>query len=419
MSDEIRVTVCKWAEGRPLMLRWTDPVSGKRKTKTSGTTSQRKAERLAGELERELRAGSTLIPCRITWQEFRERWQECRGPELSDSTIRCTGTAFNHVERVLSPDKLAKLTTRAVTTFVCALRADGMKDTSIGTHLRHLRAALSWAHRQGLLAVMPRIDRPKSGRGKRFMRGRPVSAEEFERMLDAVPKVRADDAPTWIRYLRGLWLSGLRRGESIRLSWDRAAGFAVDLTGRHPRFRIRAEAQKAGRDELLPMTPEFARRLLETPEGERRGRVFRLDNPATGRPLDEGDVGKTVAAIGERAGIIVNRARKKVKVKQPDGSVRKEWRENVPEFAGCHTMRRSFGSRWAKVLMPAVLKRLMRHASVDTTMRYYVDLDADELADQLWDRFGAEEAPVGNTSGNIRPADEILGEEQTPQTLTK
>ena len=50
MSDEIHVTVCKWAEGRPLMLRWTDPVSGKRKTKSSGTTNQRKAERLAGEL---------------------------------------------------------------------------------------------------------------------------------------------------------------------------------------------------------------------------------------------------------------------------------------------------------------------------------------------------------------------------------
>ena len=48
--------------------------------------------------------------------------------------------------------------------------------------------------------------------------------------------------------------------------------------------------------------------------------------------------------------------------------------------------------------MPAVLKRLMRHASITTTMGYYVDLDADEVADQLWADFG--DSGQGNISGN-------------------
>jgi hypothetical protein len=38
--------------------------------------------------------------------------------------------------------------------------------------------------------------------------------------------------------------------------------------------------------------------------------------------------------------------------------------------------------------MPAVLKKMMRHSSIETTMAYYVDLDAAEVAGQLWAGFG-------------------------------
>jgi hypothetical protein len=53
--------------------------------------------------------------------------------------------------------------------------------------------------------------------------------------------------------------------------------------------------------------------------------------------------------------------------------------------------------------MPAVLRRLMRHASIQTTMGYYVDIDASDVADDLWARFSAtpgNNADSGNTSGN-------------------
>ena len=62
----------------------------------------------------------------------------------------------------------------------------------------------------------------------------------------------------------------------------------------------------------------------------------------------------------------------------------------------------AFGTRWASKVMPAVLRRLMRHSAIATTMTYYVDLDADEVAGELWAKFG-NTAPQGNISGNIAP----------------
>ncbi len=87
------------------------------------------------------------------------------------------------------------------------------------------------------------------------------------------------------RYPRGLWLSGLRLEESLRLTWDGDGVFTVDLSGKYPRLRIYAEAKKGHQDRLLPMTPDFAEWLLATPQNERSGFVFHLgDNFNFQRP---------------------------------------------------------------------------------------------------------------------------------------
>jgi hypothetical protein len=54
------------------------------------------------------------------------------------------------------------------------------------------------------------------------------------------------------------------------------------------------------------------------------------------------------------------------------------------KYASAHDLRRAFGTRWARRVVPAVLQRLMRHANIETTMEYYVGLEADELAEELW-----------------------------------
>lgn len=49
---------------------------------------------------------------------------------------------------------------------------------------------------------------------------------------------------------------------------------------------------------------------------------------------------------------------------------------------------RAFGYRWSRRIMPAELKELMRHASIETTMTYYVGQNAETTAQSLWQALG-------------------------------
>jgi integrase len=380
MPDEIKVTVCRYPDRPNLVLRFVDPVTGRQKTKSAGTADEGAAIGKAALWQDELTSGRYQAPSRLTWADFRKRYETEKLATLAPRTQASARSALNHVGRVLDPDRLSKLTPATMSRFQSKLREEGMGDTTIARHLRHIRAALAWGVSMGMLAKVPDLHSPRRAKGQSLMRGRPILEEEFDRMLAVVPKVRPDDAPAWDRLLRGLWLSGLRLGEAAILSWDEGAGFYADLTGRRPCFRIMAAAQKSGRDEVLPMTPDFAQFLAETPEADRTGPVFRLIDQRFSRQLEPHRVGEIVGKIGKKAGVVVNKAEGK--------------------FASAHDLRRSFGTRWAKRVMPAVLRRLMRHSSIQTTMAYYVDLDAADVADQLWASYGNNPSQ-GNILGNI------------------
>ena len=392
MSEEITVSVNSYGDKRPLGLVYFDPVSGKKIAKSSGTRDWREAERLAGELEKELRAGRYAPASKLSWADFRKRYEAEKGATLAPKTLLAFRTAANHLEAVLNPDRLVKLTAAVLSRFSAKLREGGMGEVTLGSTLRHLQAALSWGVSIGLLPAVPKMTIPKAGGA----RARAVSGEELDRMLAAVPKVRPQDSEAWVFYLKGLHLGGLRLEESLILSWDEDAPFAVDLTGRRPAFRIAAEAQKARRDERLPMTEDFYRLIADTPEAERQGRVFKLNGLLTRSRISTKRVCRIVARIGKKAGVVVATAERRRK----DKATGKLVPVSVKKFASCHDLRRSFGTRWAKRVMPAVLQRLMRHAQISTTMKYYVTMDADSVADELWDR----DWNPGNTFGNNRPA---------------
>jgi len=253
-----------------------------------------------------------------------------------------------------------------------------------------------------MMAKVPAIEMPKRAKGQKVMKGRPITGEEFDRLLAAIPKVvlwkqrkcRESGQPkpltpakmanqgaivaSWDFYLRGLWSSGLRLAESLDLFWDRDDRLCIDLTGKRPTLRIPAALEKGNTDRMLPISPEFAEFLEAVPRNRRTGRVFApLSRRGNGQYICTENVCATISAIGKAAGVKVN-TDKAGKVK----------------YASAHDLRRSFGERWASKVMPQVLMELMRHAEIATTMRFYVGRNAQATAEILW------QAHSGNTFGN-------------------
>ena len=369
MSEyEIKVLVVKRPDRRFLTMRYVDPITGESFSRSTKTNKRRDAERTAAKWEKELREATYHKPTNITWEEFRDRYELEKLASLSENTREATSTAFNHVENLIAPHRLNSLTPPLLSKFQSELRRTGIKETSIATHLRHLRAALSWAVSMGMLPKVPEVAMPKRASGRKLMRGRPLSQKEFDTMLAAVLEVRPRDSGIWQRYLNGLWLSGLRLEESLVLSWDASSPSSIDFSGRRPRLRIYAEAEKGHEDRLLPMTPDFAEFLSGTSQAGRTGPAFPILGLATGTPMTPKRISRVISSFGEKANLVVN---------QTEG-----------KYASAHDLRRSFGTRWASRVKPATLQLLMRHQSIETTMKYYVDQDADEVADELWAQYG-------------------------------
>lgn len=172
------------------------------------------------------------------WDEFVASWDDAIGPTIKATTFSNYQTTFRAFERHVRPTRLRDLTTAKITAFAAGLRKDGLSEASVKRHLGALRAVSRWACRQELLPKVPTFDMPKRGAAAK-MKGRPITGEEFDRMLAAVPKVvienydpntpRADiDADprvaSWRELLLGLWWSGLRLGEAIALRADQQPG---------------------------------------------------------------------------------------------------------------------------------------------------------------------------------------------------
>lgn len=413
-SETIRVHVVKYADRANLVMRYRCSLTGKQVQRSTGTTRQKEAVKIAAKWEAELQEGRYQTGGRMGWDEFLTRRQDSQGPSIKRSTREMYQATFNAFERHARPQRLADLTTARVTAFSAGLRADGLSEASVKRHLSKLQALARWAFRQELLPKLPTFEMPKKAGAK--MKGRPVTGEEFDRMIDAVPEVVIEKVSrvkmtaeaivadprvrSWRTLLRGLWWSGLRLGEALALRWDQTPGGVwVILDGRRSMLAFDAEAQKSGKVELVPLAPEAAE-MLESMKLD-RGYVFAPKRLRGGETMQRNPhkVGQIVSKIGDAAGILVN--------------------VETGKKASAHDLRRSFGFRWARRVMPAELMHLMRHQDIKTTMTFYAGHDATVTAAALWDSLGtipkSEDAEEPATpcfkapTAGIEPATPALG----------
>lgn len=361
----VKVHVVKYAGEKNLVLRYVDPVTGRQKRKSAKTKNPKDAERAAERWQNELTSGKFKPAEELTWQEFRDRFEDHSLGDKSSGYFAVFHSAFKRFEEITGVQMLRDVPD-LIDKYELSLRRSSLATNTVRTYLKHFRTAILWAVEKGYLSKLEkRIRIPESIDD---MKGRALSDSEFELILQSVPSIVGESlAAEWRVYLTGLWFSGLRRQESLILSWDQHAPFAVDMTGLFPRFKISGKAQKSRKAQYLPMTPDFAEWLLRTfPLDERQGLVFTPHGTA-GTVLTGSEVGRYISAIGRKAEV--------------------EVKPGSDKFATCHDFRRSFGTRWARRVMPAELKLLMRHASIETTMKYYVGIEADDIAAGLWARF--------------------------------
>ena len=355
---------------RYYVARWlkADGSTGQRTVKPL-TTRLRDAERFCARLEEEVNK-----PGDVPWRTVLARYQVERLASTKASghgkwrTARRTLTQFTEVKW------LAEMDADLMSRFGAWLRQQDLATETVKGYLTEIRRTLRWAARIWPDYQAPVIDVPRTHH-KRGGKGRPITGEEFERMLEQIEGVvGAKYAESWRHTLEGFWLSGLRLNDVHVLRWHTGPLAVQRIETDRPRLYIGPGEDKAGREESLPMWhfEDLVEFLRQTPAEQRRGHVFRPMLPRGRASYDS--MSRTISAIGG-----------KTVEKDGDGNEVHKGAAIIvdpgdpPKYASAHDLRRSFATRWAPKVPRILLRGWMRHRSYLTTDQYYVDVDLDTI----------------------------------------
>ena len=335
---------------------------GRRRTVSSGTSDKRLAERikwrhvdrvrairegLVDPAQERLRAEADK-PLR---QHVDDYVAACRGRGEARSGLR---EKARHLEWFLAAVGEVSLTVIRPDDFdlrLAGLSEDGLSARTVNLKLECARAFLNWCVKNGRLRINPLtvIQRRNQLIDRRRLR-RVLIPKETRRLLAvarkqslATPSART--RPLW--YLFPL-LAGLRRSDMVRLCWR-----DVDLHAKPPTLTI-CGGKARRRTDRLPLHAELVGELRAVRPGKVLPSALVFPRPVTN---------KTRRRDFERAGIVL---------------------ETEDGHADLHALRHTFGTLLAKAgVPPAKLQRLMRHTTVELTMRYYVHLRVEDLDDGL------------------------------------
>jgi integrase len=351
---EKRVSV--WVQpfkDRPhLMLQWFDPDTGRRKSKSAGTADPGAAEDTRADLKGGLNHGRYQEASKLDWSRFRELFEQEYLPGLRPRSREKYATVLDVFEEIVNPEKLRAVTARTVALFVKGMRERPRKGGKVGlapwtvkNYLIALKTALGYAVEQKLLPGLPSYPTIKVPKKE----PQPIPVESFEKLLE-----KATD-PLWRAYLHCGWWGGLRLSEARHLRWKASDEWPwVDFA--QNRVVLPAVFAKGSEDQWVPLHPVLREALEALPQAA--AEVFPFRSRRTGKPLSRNSISNLVLHMAKQAGVKLS----------------------------MHKLRKGFGCRAAKMLGKggaAMLHELMRHASMQTTMDFYVSVDDAKQADDL------------------------------------
>jgi integrase len=331
-AARIRVYLNAPSDRPNLQLEWRDPETGERRFRSAKTPDPAAGEQRRADLEYELNNG-VAVPtgeAPLSWADFRRRYEREYLSTRRRSTRVKAAIVLDGYEAAAAPATLRAASERTVARYADELRGRDLDPLTIRGYLSVVRTALRWAARQKLIAAAPHVEMPDVPGRKRRMNT--INHAEYLDLRTKLP----DPNRT---LLDVAWYTGMRLGELLALRWDEVAG-SPWLDVRTSRIWFDAASQKSGKAEWIPAHPRLMEMLRdrEKPRGEVIvGLSAKMKTASMAFIRDVRTAGGTITA---------------------------------------HDVRRSFGTRYAPVVTAPVLQRLMRHANIQTTLLYYVDLSS-------------------------------------------
>jgi integrase len=382
-STRYRVTVITRQDRKnPFCLEVRDRLTGEERREglrdlhECNRRTRREADSRAAALEVDLNAGLAAHLGAVSWEQFRDDY-------LADLARRCRRASVAEARSVLGMfavnrglEVVAAVTSSDVGAFLVS--RPGISRATGNKYLRTLGAAFEWAVDRKVLMANP-CGGIKPAKVDRTPPRTLTDVDQRERLLAALGKVGAD----WATAAELILATGLRIGEVSHLTWR-----SVDLAAR--RLRVQPEPDGGG-NRIAQWSRSWAAKNHGT-------RVHVLDDDMAGAltdlrgraRYDLGNAGMDGAEVDRLLEPDVSRG-SSVRVfgrANADGWA-KEFRATVKAACraagvppvGPHDLRRTFATILARAgLDPLALKTVMGHAKIETTERFYIDVDREQAA---------------------------------------
>jgi integrase len=312
--------------------------------------------------------------------ELIDEYLEARRPYI---TARTLAEKRRQLERIAEAERLntwAELTPDALRRHMRRrVEIDG-RSHSEANHARKEAIALgNWMQREGRIVANPlEIVDPLDDRGAkhRRYRRRPLTDDEARYLLDvaraADARLNSERRPE--RSTREAWyglalFAGLRRSELQRITWADIDQIGKTLIVRDGKAKTRTDTLPV-HDELAGIL-ERARPAMVHPQTLAASRVCPAE--VTDKTRRKDFQRARDAWIDAAANPIEAKARRESCFMQTDEQGRR---------VDLHSLRSTLATKLARAgVAPAVTQRIMRHASIETTLRHYTHLSqADDAA---------------------------------------
>lgn len=247
---------------------WRDPA-GKRHGKSCGpgAAGKRLAKKEAERIHAELVTGIYGSNKNKTWADFRADYEAKIVKLKALATQTETESILNTFERIISPNKMAAITTAVIDQFKAVRSAEksqrrvgeSVSPATVNKELRHIKAALRKARKWGYIAAEPEFEMVRQLVSEPSY----VDPEQFTRLYAACSKAQLPiglpyPAAEWWRGLIVVgYMTGWRIGQILSLKRD-----DVDLDAGEAITRAaNAKGKRDKRKPLHPMVVEHLKRL--------------------------------------------------------------------------------------------------------------------------------------------------------------